>query len=440
MDVRSNLENNDEFSIENINSDILCCPITGEPFTDPVIIASGHTFERTAILEWFKNHNTCPMTRMIVNTDNIIANINLRLFINYVDSMSITCPLNRKLMEDPVVIESGHTFERKAIEKWIKTHNTCPLMGSSLSVGNKNLLISNYALKGLIEAWKAKQEAQRRKDKGKEKEDAISSENNGHRYVEGDIVLISSTKEKNEKLDSLKELIRLDAAFEFPESLNQFDQTLYFQNASLEAAEEEWEELFSISNPTTGSSSSRNDNATNRLLLLKIEIKVQLLIEQLQLLKELFNLATSAEREEISNTIPRWINAIHPSNAFYAEQNNYSCNQIQEQIFNLFYRLVNRSNLRSLIRHSLTQTFAEMLDLKNDIENADVSLVICYKGLIQAKIQEMLELLKNSKSKLYCANAPLMFRASFSQESSIPPLQENVTERDSKKSKRCSLM
>jgi len=39
------------------------CPITHEIFTDPVIAQDGHTYERTAITEWFKHNDISPMTR-----------------------------------------------------------------------------------------------------------------------------------------------------------------------------------------------------------------------------------------------------------------------------------------------------------------------------------------------------------------------------------------
>ncbi|KAK7340290.1 hypothetical protein VNO77_20992 [Canavalia gladiata] len=40
------------------------CPITLEIMTDPVIVASGQTYERESIEKWFQSdHNTCPKTR-----------------------------------------------------------------------------------------------------------------------------------------------------------------------------------------------------------------------------------------------------------------------------------------------------------------------------------------------------------------------------------------
>lgn len=61
------------------------------------------------------------------------------------------CPLSMKLMYDPVVIDSGKTFERSWIEKWFsKGHIICPLTHMRL----KNLsLVPNVAIKGLISKW-----------------------------------------------------------------------------------------------------------------------------------------------------------------------------------------------------------------------------------------------------------------------------------------------
>jgi hypothetical protein len=39
------------------------CPITTEVMRDPVMIGCGDTFERSAIEEWFKGHDTCPFCR-----------------------------------------------------------------------------------------------------------------------------------------------------------------------------------------------------------------------------------------------------------------------------------------------------------------------------------------------------------------------------------------
>ena len=49
----------------------ILCPITREPLEDPVIAADGHTYSKTAILDWYKTKgNTSPITgRRIFDTD-----------------------------------------------------------------------------------------------------------------------------------------------------------------------------------------------------------------------------------------------------------------------------------------------------------------------------------------------------------------------------------
>ena len=47
------------------------CPISLEVMIDPVIIESGITFDKKNIEEWFISHNTCPLTRKIVNRQYI---------------------------------------------------------------------------------------------------------------------------------------------------------------------------------------------------------------------------------------------------------------------------------------------------------------------------------------------------------------------------------
>ena len=77
---------------------------------------------------------------------------------------SFFCPLTRKIMEDPVTIETGLTFERAAIEEWLQRFENlnspavCPVTGKILDnrVMNKNL-----ALGTMIEEWKLRNEATR---------------------------------------------------------------------------------------------------------------------------------------------------------------------------------------------------------------------------------------------------------------------------------------
>jgi len=58
----------------------------------------------------------------------------------------LVCPLTKEIMEDPVLlVDSGHTFERSAIEKWIKEgNNCCPVTGKPLRL---RMLVQNVRVK-----------------------------------------------------------------------------------------------------------------------------------------------------------------------------------------------------------------------------------------------------------------------------------------------------
>ncbi|KAL0483466.1 hypothetical protein AKO1_014730 [Acrasis kona] len=64
------------------------------------------------------------------------------------------CPITGDLMKEPaLVLESGHTYEKVAIERWLRDNNTDPLTGRTLI--NKNIII-NHNLKKSIGEWVTK--------------------------------------------------------------------------------------------------------------------------------------------------------------------------------------------------------------------------------------------------------------------------------------------
>ncbi|XVF85725.1 hypothetical protein PTKIN_Ptkin17bG0140400 [Pterospermum kingtungense] len=73
------------------------------------------------------------------------------------------CPLTKQIMDDPVTIESGVTYERKAITEWFETFSDledaiCPTTGMKLT---SRVLSTNMALKTTIEEWQERNEAAR---------------------------------------------------------------------------------------------------------------------------------------------------------------------------------------------------------------------------------------------------------------------------------------
>jgi len=47
-------------------------------FSDPVVAADGHTYEREAIEGWLENHDTSPMTNHDMLHSYVFPNIALR--------------------------------------------------------------------------------------------------------------------------------------------------------------------------------------------------------------------------------------------------------------------------------------------------------------------------------------------------------------------------
>ncbi|KAF8022683.1 hypothetical protein BT93_F0259 [Corymbia citriodora subsp. variegata] len=62
------------------------------------------------------------------------------------------CAITGQLFSDPVTLETGQTYERRAIQEWIERGNTtCPITRQALSVST--LPKTNYVLKRLITSW-----------------------------------------------------------------------------------------------------------------------------------------------------------------------------------------------------------------------------------------------------------------------------------------------
>ncbi|XP_059623716.1 U-box domain-containing protein 8 [Cornus florida] len=59
------------------------------------------------------------------------------------------CPISLEIMSDPVILSSGHTFDRSSIQRWLDAgHRTCPI--TKLPLSEHPSLIPNHALRSLI--------------------------------------------------------------------------------------------------------------------------------------------------------------------------------------------------------------------------------------------------------------------------------------------------
>ncbi|KAK9665706.1 hypothetical protein RND81_14G130000 [Saponaria officinalis] len=72
------------------------------------------------------------------------------------------CPILMGVMEDPCVASDGYTYDRKAIELWVKDNDTSPTTNFPLT--NKHL-IPNYSLLYAITEWKSKRNLQTEKSR-----------------------------------------------------------------------------------------------------------------------------------------------------------------------------------------------------------------------------------------------------------------------------------
>lgn len=68
-----------------------CCPLSSELMFDPVIVASGQTYDRASIQKWFENGLTiCPMTRQTLTHTDVIPNYTVKAMIaNWCDENNI---------------------------------------------------------------------------------------------------------------------------------------------------------------------------------------------------------------------------------------------------------------------------------------------------------------------------------------------------------------
>jgi hypothetical protein len=66
----------------------------------------------------------------------------------------LTCSITMEILTDPVICSDGFTYERTAIEIWLRSNNTSPMTG--LVLENKNL-IPNIIVKNLLSEIKEKE-------------------------------------------------------------------------------------------------------------------------------------------------------------------------------------------------------------------------------------------------------------------------------------------
>ncbi|KAK4755039.1 hypothetical protein SAY87_008796 [Trapa incisa] len=106
------------------------------------------------------------------------------------------CPISLEIMTDPVILSSGHTFDRSSIQRWLDAgHRTCPI--TKLPLPQHPSLIPNHALRSLISNFALSSLPAKPQQSQQDHHQALVS------------TLTSPSSDVSVKLDSLSRLVRL---------------------------------------------------------------------------------------------------------------------------------------------------------------------------------------------------------------------------------------
>ncbi|KAL0793629.1 hypothetical protein Bca101_065006 [Brassica carinata] len=112
------------------------------------------------------------------------------------------CPITLEIMQDPVIIATGQTYEKESIQKWFDAgHKTCPKTRQTLEHLS---LAPNYALKNIILQW-----CEKNNFKIPEKETSLHSEDDSEEQQKDEISLLVealSSSQLEEQRESVKQM------------------------------------------------------------------------------------------------------------------------------------------------------------------------------------------------------------------------------------------
>ncbi|CAF0932013.1 unnamed protein product [Didymodactylos carnosus] len=64
---------------------------------------------------------------------------------------ALTCPITGELFRDPVMADDGHTYDRKAITRWLRENKTSPITREHIELAT---LRTNYTVKRLVDNYR----------------------------------------------------------------------------------------------------------------------------------------------------------------------------------------------------------------------------------------------------------------------------------------------
>ncbi|CAH2078377.1 unnamed protein product [Thlaspi arvense] len=112
------------------------------------------------------------------------------------------CPISLEIMSDPVIIQSGHTFDRVSIQRWIDSGNrTCPI--SKLPLSENSSLIPNHALRSLISNFA---HVSPKESRPRSQQEHTQSQSQSQALIS---TFVSRSSSYESRLESLTRLVRL---------------------------------------------------------------------------------------------------------------------------------------------------------------------------------------------------------------------------------------
>ena len=92
---------------------------------DPVLGSDGRTYERSAITEWLRTHNTSPITREIMTVTSLKPNYALRSLIersNAVPRVTVT------VVQPPTHLETDHYYALEVFQQETEAYKPLPVI------------------------------------------------------------------------------------------------------------------------------------------------------------------------------------------------------------------------------------------------------------------------------------------------------------------------
>lgn len=122
-----------------------------EPFS--IFLDSCRTFFYRKTKSWLDICSFHSESEEEVSQSSVSVPLSEKLTTRTRPPKDFVCPITGQLFSDPVTLETGQTYERRAIQEWLKRGNTtCPITRQPLSA--TTLPKTNYVLKRLITSWK----------------------------------------------------------------------------------------------------------------------------------------------------------------------------------------------------------------------------------------------------------------------------------------------